>query len=66
MEAGVGVDTSIYKDEWKDTSIVCEIVCFNFEEGRNRIELEAERIRSKPAPAMSRSEHVQLTLDLLA
>ena len=66
MEAGVGVDTSIYKDEWKDTSIVCEIVCFDFEEDRTRIELEAERIRTKPAPTRSRGEQVQLTLDLLA
>lgn len=32
MDAGVGVDTSIFKNEWKDTSIITEIACFDFAE----------------------------------
>lgn len=31
LDAGCGVDTSVYKDDWKGSSIVCEIVCTEFE-----------------------------------
>ncbi|MFD1199944.1 hypothetical protein ACFQ3K_16750 [Brucella gallinifaecis] len=44
MESGAGVDTSIFKDEWKDTSIICEIACFEFAEARERREREIQRI----------------------
>jgi type I restriction-modification system DNA methylase subunit len=30
FEAGCGVDTSIFKDEWKGVSPICEIVCVEF------------------------------------
>ncbi|TFF34401.1 class I SAM-dependent methyltransferase [Mucilaginibacter psychrotolerans] len=29
-EFNIGVDTSIYKDDWKGVSPICEIVCFDF------------------------------------
>lgn len=34
MDGGVGIDTAIYRDEWKDTAIVCEVACFDFAEAR--------------------------------
>lgn len=37
FEAGCGVDTSIYKDEWKGVSPICEIVCVDFN-GENHVE----------------------------
>lgn len=30
FEAGCGVDTSVYKNEWKGVSPICEIVCVEF------------------------------------
>lgn len=36
MACGAGVDTSIFKDDWKDTSIITEIACFDFTETRSR------------------------------
>ncbi|HHP1265934.1 TPA: methyltransferase, partial [Enterobacter roggenkampii] len=30
FEAGCGIDTSIYKDEWHGTSVVCEVVCVDY------------------------------------
>ena len=32
MACGAGVDTSIFKNDWKDTSIITEIACFDFTE----------------------------------
>lgn len=32
LECSTGIDTSIYKDEWKTTSIVCEVVCCETED----------------------------------
>lgn len=32
FEAGCGVDTAIYKNEWKGVSPICEIVCVDFTE----------------------------------
>ena len=62
MEAGVGVDTAIFKDDWKDTSIITEIVCFEFAEVRARRAAEAERIAVKPMPHMSDRPAEQLAL----
>ncbi|MBB3948462.1 hypothetical protein GGQ73_004449 [Rhizobium skierniewicense] len=53
MDAGVGIDTAIHKDAWKDTSIICEIVCFDFKEARQRATDEAMRIASLPVPKAS-------------
>ncbi len=36
MTCGAGVDTSIFKNDWKDTSIITEIACFDFTETRGR------------------------------
>ncbi|MHA3545994.1 class I SAM-dependent methyltransferase [Yersinia enterocolitica] len=30
FEAGCGIDTSIYKDEWRGTSVVCEVVTIEY------------------------------------
>lgn len=34
FEAGVGVDTAFYRDQWKGVSPMCEIVCVDFTESR--------------------------------
>lgn len=34
FDAGCGVDTALYKDEWKGVSPICEIVCIDFTEAR--------------------------------
>jgi SAM-dependent methyltransferase len=34
FDAGCGVDTALYKDEWKGVSPICEIVCVDFTEAR--------------------------------
>ncbi|NTA19879.1 methyltransferase [Agrobacterium tumefaciens] len=62
MEAGAGVDTSIYRDDWKDTNIITEIVCFDFAEARQRRAAAAERIAAKPMPAPARYPAEQLAL----
>lgn len=31
MSVGCGIDTSIYRDEWKGVNVVCEVVCCEFE-----------------------------------
>ncbi|WP_247870367.1 hypothetical protein, partial [Ochrobactrum sp. CGA5] len=54
MESGAGVDTSIFKDEWKDTSIICEIACFEFAEARERREREIQRIAANHVTAPAR------------
>lgn len=40
MNAGIGIDCSIFKDQWKDTSIITEVV--NFDYGLDREEHKAE------------------------
>lgn len=62
MDAGVGIDTSIHRDQWKDTSIICEIACFDFAETRARKADEIERIAAKPMPQNSRQPAEQLAL----
>lgn len=58
MESGVGVDTSIHRDAWKDVAPLCEIVTIDFAEARER--------QSAPAvaapPAMSAHPAEQLVL----
>lgn len=39
MNAGIGIDCSIFKDDWKDTSIITEVV--NFDYGLDRDEQKA-------------------------
>lgn len=34
LTSGIGIDTSIYKDEWKTTSVICEIVTADFNDVR--------------------------------
>lgn len=62
MDAGVGIDTSIYRDEWKDTSVICEIACFDFAEARARKSEEMARIAARPMPQLSRQRAEQLAL----
>lgn len=31
FQPGVGIDTSIYKDEWNGTKIICVSVCVDYE-----------------------------------
>lgn len=37
FDAGCGVDTAYYREEWKGVSPLCEIVCVDFEEARQAI-----------------------------
>ena len=62
MDAGVGIDTSIFRDQWKDTSIICEIACFDFAEAHARKAVEIERIEAKPLPQLSCQPAEQLAL----
>lgn len=43
MDGGVGIDTSLFRDQWKDTAITCEVACFDFAETRERQREAAER-----------------------
>lgn len=43
MDGGVGIDTSMFRDQWKDTAITCEVACFDFAEARERQREAAER-----------------------
>jgi hypothetical protein len=36
MDTGAGVDTSFHRDGWKDGAPLCEIVCIDFDEARER------------------------------
>lgn len=50
MEDPLGVDTGLYRDSWKDTSIVTEIATFDFEEARSRKRIETQALASRPLP----------------
>ena len=52
MHEGAGVDTSMYKDDWKDTAIICEITCYEFAQDRARHGRVRERLRALPVPAV--------------
>ncbi len=62
MGTGAGIDTAYYRDAWKDTSILCEIACFDFAEARERRQAERERIAAKPTPQPSAAPSTQLQL----
>lgn len=62
MDAGVGIDTSLFKDAWKDTSIIVEIACFDFAEARELRAAESLRIAAKPMPRPSTHPAEQLAL----
>lgn len=62
MDTGAGVDTSIFRDQWKDTSIICEIACFDFAAARERRAAERARLDAKPQPVASRFPATQLEL----
>lgn len=62
MDAGAGVDTSIFRDEWKDTAIICEIACFDFAAARERRAAERARLDAKPMPVPGRFPVTQLEL----
>lgn len=38
LDAGCGVDSSVYRDDWKNTSVLCEDVLADFTRGNNRME----------------------------
>lgn len=60
MEHGAGVDTAFYRDEWKDVAPLCEIVCLEFAEARERKAAERERLAACPAPVMEPAEQLAL------
>ncbi|MCA1868528.1 hypothetical protein HW571_22900 [Agrobacterium genomosp. 3] len=59
MDAGVGVDTSIFRNDWKDTNIITEIACFDFTEVRrpNSAVIEAVCV---PVPATHQAQQLAL------
>lgn len=59
MDGGVGIDTALFRDDWKDTSIVCEIVCIDFAERRAT---ETPPIAAKPLQKASLNPAHQLSL----
>lgn len=36
MDVGIGIDTAYHLDEWKDVRPLCEVVCSDFEEARQK------------------------------
>ncbi|MCV0348481.1 MAG: methyltransferase [Nitratireductor sp.] len=44
FDAGCGVDTAFYKDEWKGVSPICEIVCVDFEGGESITAAPVEKV----------------------
>ncbi|MGE4409617.1 MAG: hypothetical protein AB7D33_03490 [Sphingobium sp.] len=53
MDAGVGVDTTFYQDEWKDGAPRCEIVTVDFAEARAQMQAERERRAALPVPSLA-------------
>ncbi|UES42135.1 methyltransferase [Roseibium aggregatum] len=62
MHEGAGVDTSMYRDDWKDTSIICEIACYEFAQDRARHGRVQERLSALPVPAVPDSSAEQFAL----
>lgn len=62
MHEGAGVDTSIYKDDWRDTAILCEIACYEFAEDRARQAQVQERLSALPVSVALQSPAKQLAL----
>jgi hypothetical protein len=63
LDIGAGVDTSIYKDDWKDTSIITEIVTAEFAEAREERQAQRDRLLNPSAPSMAATISArQLTL----
>ncbi|GAB2208939.1 hypothetical protein ROS1_57570 [Roseibium sp. ROS1] len=62
MHEGPGVDTSMHKDDWKDTSIICEIACYEFAQDRARQWRVQDRLRALPVPAVPHRPAEQLAL----
>ena len=50
MDIGAGVDTSLYKDDWKDTSIITEIVTAEFAELREERQTECDQLLCRTVP----------------
>lgn len=61
MEGGAGIDTAYYQAEWKDVAPLCEIVCIDFEECRERRATELEKLAARvAAPMAAHSEQLAL------
>lgn len=56
LVAGAGVDTVLYRDQWKTVSVTCEIVCFDVLAWR---EEQAEKAAKAPPPVVQ-AEPVKL------
>ena len=50
MDTGAGVDTSLHRDGWKDGAPLCEIVCIDFDEAREREATESRRLDAYAPP----------------
>jgi hypothetical protein len=62
MDTDAGIDTALYGDKWKDTSIICEIACFDFAEARERRAAKREHHSAIPVPRASAQPTEQLAL----
>ncbi|MCR5943975.1 methyltransferase [Ochrobactrum sp. XJ1] len=61
MNPGLGIDCSIHKDDWKDTNIITEVVCFEFDEDR-QVQQKIQSSRIAAAPVASSASAQQLAL----
>lgn len=62
LEIGAGIDTALYRDDWKDTSIVCEVVNVEFAEVRARKAHQFDSVRNLPVYASRHQPAEQLRL----
>jgi hypothetical protein len=60
MDIGVGVDCGQFAKDWKDTTIITEIVCFDFATDRAERLKKQVSLTAAPAPTISRAPAQQL------
>lgn len=56
LEAGCGIDTTVHQEAWKGSSVLCEIVTAEFDQGL------AENLAAAVMPAAEAGRHEQLSL----
>jgi len=62
LVCGVGIDTSVFKDQWKSTSIITEVVTIDFEEHRAALKAEREARADRAANHTPTEYREQLAL----
>lgn len=62
LDAGVGIDTAVYKDDWKSTNIITEVVTVDFVEHREKLKEEQAARAARAANATPTHYREQLAL----